>query len=76
MFLRLLIVAWPNRHLIISALRLIFITTSQDRLIDTVSLSTVCELDVIDGKDCFELALQILGTLRDASSGTLSEMTE
>jgi hypothetical protein len=26
---------------------------SQDRLIDAVSLSTVCEPDVFDSKDCF-----------------------
>jgi hypothetical protein len=64
--LQLMIVAWPNRHLIISALRLMFVAMSQNRPIDAVSLSTVCEPDVIDGKDCFELALQILGALRDA----------
>jgi hypothetical protein len=46
---------------------------SQDRLINAVSLSIVCEPDVVDGKDCFELALQILGALRDASSGTLKD---
>jgi hypothetical protein len=68
--LRLLIVAWPNRDLIISALHLMFVAISQDRLIDAVSLSTVCAPGVFDDKDCFELALQILGTLR-ASSGTL-----
>jgi hypothetical protein len=71
--LRLLIVAWPNRHPIISALHLMFVAMSQDRLIDVVSLSTVCEPDVFDGKDCFELGLQILGALRDASSGTLRD---
>jgi hypothetical protein len=46
---------------------------SQDRLIDAVSLSIVCEPDVFDGKDCFELGLQILGALCDASSGTLKD---
>jgi hypothetical protein len=49
------------------------IAMSQDRLIDAASLSTVCEPDVFDGKDCFELGLQILGTLRDASSGMLRD---
>jgi hypothetical protein len=42
---------------------------SQDRLVDAVSLSTTCEPDVFDGNDCFQLGLQILGVLRDASSG-------
>jgi hypothetical protein len=73
LLLRLLIVAWPNRDRIISALHLIFVAMSQDRLIDAVSLSTVCEPDVLDGKDCFELGLQILGALRDASSGRLRD---
>jgi hypothetical protein len=70
---RLLIVTWPNWDLMISALHLMFVAMSQDRLIDAVSLSTVCEPDVCDGKDCFELCLQclyILGALRDVSSGT------
>jgi hypothetical protein len=35
--LRSLIVAWPNRDLIIAALHLIFFAMSQDRLIDAVS---------------------------------------
>jgi hypothetical protein len=69
--LRLLVVAWLNRDLIISALRLTFVAISQDRLIDAVSLSTVCEPNVFDGKDCFELGLHLLGALRDASAGTL-----
>jgi hypothetical protein len=55
----------------IAALHLVFGAISQDRLIDAVSLSTVCEPDVFDGKDCLELGLQILGALGDASSGTL-----
>jgi hypothetical protein len=46
---------------------------SQDRLIDAVPLLTVCEPDVFDGKDCFELGLQILGALRDAFSETLRD---
>jgi hypothetical protein len=58
--LGLMIVAWPNRHPIISALRLMSVAMSQNQPIDAVLLSTVCEPDVLDGKDCFELALQIL----------------
>jgi hypothetical protein len=49
---------------------------SQNWPIDAVSLSTVCEPDVLDGKDGFELALQILGALRDASSGMLRDTIE
>jgi hypothetical protein len=56
--LTLLIFAWPNGDRIISALHLMFVAMSEDRLIDAVSLSTVCEPDVFDGKDCFELGLQ------------------
>jgi hypothetical protein len=59
--LRFLIVAWPTQDLVISVLHLIFVAISQDRLIDTVSLSTVGDPDIFDGKDCFELGLQILG---------------
>jgi hypothetical protein len=43
--LRLLIFAWINQDLMISALHLVFISMSQDRLINAVSLSTVCEPD-------------------------------
>jgi hypothetical protein len=60
----------------ISALHLMFGAMSQDRLIDTVSLSTVCEPDICDGKDHFELGLQILGALRDAFSGTLRDIIQ
>jgi hypothetical protein len=74
--LKVMVVAWPNHDPIISALRLIFVAMSQDRLIDVVSLSIVCEPDVLDVKDCFELALQILGALRDASSGMLRDTIE
>jgi hypothetical protein len=70
---RSLIVAWPNRNLVIFALHLMFVAILWDRVIDAVSLSTACELDVFDGKDCFELGLQTLGVLRDASSGTLRD---
>jgi hypothetical protein len=69
--LRLVIVAWPNRDPIISALRLMFVVMSQNRPIDAESLSSVCKPDVLDSIDCFDLALQILGALRDASSGCL-----
>jgi hypothetical protein len=48
-----------------------FVALSQNPPIDAVSLSTVCEPDVFDRKDCFELALHILRALRDAFSGTL-----
>jgi hypothetical protein len=72
----LMIVAWPNRDPIISALRLMFVAMSQNRPVDAVSLSTVCEPDVLDGKDYFELAFQILGALRDASSGMLRDTIE
>jgi hypothetical protein len=46
---RLMIIAWPNRDPIISALRLMFGAMSQNRPIDAASLSTVCESDVPDG---------------------------
>jgi hypothetical protein len=71
-----MIVAWPNRDSILSALRLMFVAMCQNRPIDAVSLSTVCEPDVLDGKDCFELALYILGALREASSGMLRDTFE
>jgi hypothetical protein len=52
---------------------MIFVAMSQDRFIDAVALSTVRESHVFDGKDCFELGLQVLGALRDAFSGTLRD---
>jgi hypothetical protein len=55
--LRLMIVAWSNRDPIISALRLMFVAMSQNRLIDVVTL-------------------QILGALRDISSGMLRDTIE
>jgi hypothetical protein len=61
LFLRLLIVALPNQDPIISALHLMVVTVSQDGLIDAILLSTVCEPEVFDGKNYFELGLQILG---------------
>jgi hypothetical protein len=48
----------------------------QDRLIHVVSLSTLCEPDVLDGKTYFKRALQILGALRDVSSETVSDTIE
>jgi hypothetical protein len=71
--LRFLIVAWPNRDPIISALSLMFVTISQDRFINAMSLSTVCEPNVLDGKDCFELTLRVLGELGGGSSGALRD---
>jgi uncharacterized UBP type Zn finger protein len=71
-----MIVAWPNRDLILSALHLMSVAMSQNRPIDAVLLSTVCEPDVLDVKDCFELAVHILGTLRDVSSGMLRDTIE
>jgi hypothetical protein len=43
----LLIIAWPNRDPIISALHLMFDAIYQDRLTDVVSLPTVCEPDAV-----------------------------
>jgi hypothetical protein len=74
--LRLLIVAWPNRDLNISALHWMFVTMFQDRPVDAVSLSTVSQPDVFDGKDCLELGLQILGAVRNVSSGTLRDIVQ
>jgi hypothetical protein len=76
LLLRLMVIAWPNSDPIISALRLMFVAMSQNRPINAVSLSTVCEPDVLDGEDCFELALQILGALHGASSGMLRDTIE
>jgi hypothetical protein len=66
-----MIIAWPIPDPIVSKLRLLFVTMSQGRIIDAVSLSTVCEPHVHGYKHCAELALQILGALRDSSSGIL-----
>jgi hypothetical protein len=70
---KVLIVAWPNRDRIISALHLMFVAMSHNRFIDAVSLSAVCEPDAFDGKDCFDLGLHILGALRGASLGTFRD---
>jgi hypothetical protein len=59
--LRLFIVVWPNRDLLISSFHPLFVAMSQDWLTDAGSLSTVCEPDVFDGKNCFKLGLQRLG---------------
>jgi hypothetical protein len=72
----LIVVVWPNGDPVISAVRLMFVAVSQNPLMDAVSLSNICEPDVLDGKDCFELALQVLGALRDASSGMLRDTIE
>jgi hypothetical protein len=45
-----LIVVSPNRDLVISAFHLMSVAISQDRLIDAVSLPTVCERDVLMAK--------------------------
>jgi hypothetical protein len=74
--LMLMIVAWRNRDSTICALRLIFVAMSQNRPIGAVSLSAVWEPDVLDGKDRFELALQILGALGGASSSMLRDAIE
>jgi hypothetical protein len=70
------VVAWPNRDRIISTLRLMFVAVSQDRLIDAVSRSIICEPDVFDGKNPFELGFHISGALRDASSGRLKDIIQ
>jgi hypothetical protein len=49
---------------------------SQHHVTDAVSLSTICEPDLHDAKYCSELALKILGALRDSSSGTLRSAIE
>jgi hypothetical protein len=49
---------------------------SQHHVTDAVSLSNICEPDLHDAKDCPELALKILGALRDSSSGTLRSTIE
>jgi hypothetical protein len=56
-----------------SALHLMFVAMSQDQLVDAISLSITCETDVFDGKDCFELGLQIFRVLHNDSSGTLRD---
>jgi hypothetical protein len=74
--LMLTIVTWPNRDPIFSALRLMFGAMFQGQFIDVVSLSTVCKPDLVDGRDCLELPLQMLRAFRDASSGTLRDIIE
>jgi hypothetical protein len=46
---------------------------SQDWFIDGESLLTAGEPDIVDGKDRFELAVQIVGPVRDASSRMLRD---
>jgi hypothetical protein len=53
-----------------------FFAMSQNRPTDAVPLFTVRESDVLDGKDCFKLALQILGAISSASSRMLRSIIE
>jgi hypothetical protein len=69
--LKFMMIAWPIPDAIVSKLRLLFVAMSQGRITGTVSLSTVYEPHVHGSKDCAELALQILGALRDSSSWIL-----
>jgi hypothetical protein len=64
-----LILAWPNYDPIVSKRRVLFANMSQNQVTSVVSLSTVCEPDLTDAKDCSELAIQILVTVRDSCSG-------
>jgi hypothetical protein len=52
------------------------VVMSRRRLIDAVSLSAVCEADVFDGKDDFELGLQVWGGICAASLGTLRDVIQ
>jgi ubiquitin C-terminal hydrolase len=74
--LKLMILAWPNADQTVSKVRLLFASMSQHHVIDAVSLSTICEPDFHDAKDCSEFALKILGANRDSSSGTLRSTIE
>jgi hypothetical protein len=74
--LKLMILTWPNADQTVSKTRLLFARLSQRHVTDAVSLSTICEPDLHDTKDCSELALRILGALRDSSSGTLRSAIE
>jgi hypothetical protein len=49
---------------------------SQHHVTEAVSLSTICEPDLHDAKDCSELALKILGALHDSSSETIRSTIE
>jgi hypothetical protein len=69
--LKLMILAWPNADQTVSKVRLLFDGMSQQLVTNAISLSTICEPDLHDAKDCSELALKTLGALRDSSSGTL-----
>jgi hypothetical protein len=46
------------------------------QLTNAISLEEIREPDVLDGKDCSELALQVLSTLHNSSSGTLRATIE
>jgi hypothetical protein len=58
------------------SLPLMFAAMSQNRPIDAISLFIVCEPDVLDFRDCFELALQVLGALHVVSSGMHRDISE
>jgi hypothetical protein len=74
--LKLMILAWPNADQTVSKVHLLFAGMSQQLVTNAVSLSTVCEPDLCDAKDCSELALKILAALRDSCSGTLRSTIE
>jgi hypothetical protein len=46
------------------------------QLTEAVSLSTICEHDLLGAKDCSELALQVLGAHHRSSSGVLRGANE
>jgi hypothetical protein len=71
-----LIVSWPNRHPTVQKLRLLLSAMSKGELTSAVSLCNVCEQNVLNGKDCSEFAIQILGALLNASSGQLRSTIE
>jgi ubiquitin C-terminal hydrolase len=74
--LELMILAWPNADQTVSKVRLLSASMSPHDVTGAVSLSTICEPDLHDAKDCSELALKILRALRDSSSGTLRSTIE
>jgi hypothetical protein len=71
-----MILVWPNWDQTVLEIRVLFARMSQYHVTDVVSLSTICEPDLHDAKDCSELALKILGALRGSSSGTLRSTIE
>jgi hypothetical protein len=71
-----MILVWPNADQMVSKVRFFFASVSQHHVRDAVSLSSICKPDLIDAKDCSELALKILGALRDSSCGTYRSTIE